>query len=142
MKLLKKDLKNILPGAIAAVTVCTIFTLIFGTCCPLRIFIGLPCPACGTIRSLLALLRFDFRNMIWYQPVMPLLLLFFVFFCYMRYYRNKTDKKLFLRLLGIILIIGISAYVYRMQKYYPDHPPLEYTQNNIYTNLRRFLNEH
>ena len=142
MKLLKKDIKNILPGLVIAVIVCLILTHFFGTCCPLRILTGLPCPACGTIRSALALLHFDILGMLWYQPVMPLLVFFSLFFCYRRYYKNKTDKKLFLLLLGIILIIGILAYVYRMYKYFPDHPPLEYTQNNIYNNTRRVFNGH
>lgn len=139
MKILKKDIKSIGPALSAAFLVCGVLTLFFGTCCPLRIFTGLPCPACGTIRSLLALLRLDFRSALWYQPVMPLLIMFFVFFCYKRYIKHQTDKGLFLNILGIIFVIGLFAYIYRMYKYYPTRPPLEYTPNNILSSIFNFF---
>ena len=141
MKILKKDLKNAVPALLAAFVFCTLLTLMFGTCCPMRIITGLPCPACGTTRSMLALLRLDFKTVIQYQPVMPLLIAFAVFFCYRRYYKKKTDTRLFLRILGVIFIIGISAYIYRMYKYYPNMPPLEYTPNNLIQFIRGVISK-
>ena len=131
MKLLIKDIKNLLPGLIAAFIVCAVLTYRFGTCCPLRIITGLPCPACGTVRSFLALLRLDIRQMLWYQPVMPLMLVFFIIYCYKRYHKGQNCKNLCYAMTVFLIITGISAYVVRMYKYYPDKPPLEYTENNL-----------
>ncbi len=131
MKIFNKDIKNIFPGLLAAFLFCTVLTHIYGTCCPMRIITGLPCPACGTTRSVIALLKFDFKTAFWYQPVMPLLVLFCIFFCYKRYYKKQTDKRLFLRILGIILVICCSVYIYRMFKYFPLKAPLDYNRNNI-----------
>ena len=132
-----KDIKNILPGLLAATVVCVILTLIFGTCCPMRILTGLPCPACGTIRSLIALMRLDIRTALWYQPVLPLLICFFIFFCHNRYYRQQNRKKLYYLITVIIILTAAAVYFVRMHLYYPDRPPLEYTPNNIYNTLRR-----
>ncbi len=138
-ELLKKDIKNVFPALLAAFLACIVLTFLFGTCCPMRILTGLPCPACGTTRSVLALLRLDFGKALWYQPVMPLLIAFLVFFFYRRYYKMQTDTALFMRILGVIFIISILAYIYRMYKYYPVKPPLEYTPNNFIQFIRGII---
>ena len=137
MKLLKQDIKNYWLGLFIAVMVCVILDRIFGTCCPLRIVTGYPCPACGTTRSFEALLRFDFKTALWYQPVMPLIIAYCLFFSYRRYIKPDERIKLFGGAMAAIIIIGILAYFYRMYRYFPERPPLEYTQNNIINQLRR-----
>lgn len=137
MEQLKKDIKSIFPGLAAAAAVCTVLTLVFGTCCPMRILTGLPCPACGTLRSILALLRLDIGEMLWYQPVLPLVLAAFLFFCYIRYYKKQSRKKLFYTMISLIILISCAVYVYRMRVYYPNRPPLEYTHGNLLENIGR-----
>lgn len=42
---------------------------LLNTTCLLKFLFGVPCPACGTTRSLLALLRLDFDSYIHYNPL-------------------------------------------------------------------------
>lgn len=135
IRLLKQDIKNYWFGVAAAVIACVILDRIFGTCCPMRIITGLPCPACGTTRSFWALLRGDMRDMLWYQPLMPLLAGTLFLFAYLRYFKGTANKNLFYAAIAALIIIGISVYLYRIYKYYPERPPLEYTPNNIITRI-------
>ncbi|MBQ6554423.1 MAG: DUF2752 domain-containing protein [Firmicutes bacterium] len=137
MKLLKQDIKNYWLGLTIAVIVCVILDRIFGTCCPMRIITGLPCPACGTTRSLISLAQLDFKTALWYQPVIPLVIVHCLYFSYRRYIMHDTKAKLFNGVLAAIIIIGILAYFYRMYRYFPERPPLEYTNNNLFNILRR-----
>ena len=132
MKLLKQDIKNYWFGLAIAVIVCVILDRIFCTCCTMRIITGLPCPACGTTRSVEALFRLDFKTALWFQPLMPLVIAHCAYFSYRRYIKLDEKAKLFNGVLAAIIIIGILAYFYRMYKYFPEKPPLEYTPNNIF----------
>jgi len=43
--------------------------------CPLRWFLGIPCPCCGFSRAALSLLKFDFAEAFYYHPLWPLFLI-------------------------------------------------------------------
>lgn len=130
MNRLIKDIKSNILGISLAVLTLIVLDMIFGTCCPLRIITGLPCPACGTIRSVTALFHLQFKQALWYQPLLPFLIIFFMYFCKARYIDNKS-LALFTKYAIILCIGSILVYVVRMFLFYPDVPPLEYTENNL-----------
>lgn len=129
LNLLKNDIRDWYKGIIVALVLCIVLDRIFGTCCPMRIVTGLPCPACGTTRSLIELARGNVKNALWYQPFLPFVLMFFVEMFRKRYILAKKIE--FPAKYAIIIVISVFAYMYRMYVYFPDIPPLEYMPDNL-----------
>lgn len=63
--------------------------------CAVKLFFGIPCPGCGLLHSLWALLTFDVGRAFSYFPVWPAFVLFFIF------RRRKYAGEVFLAVLFI-----------------------------------------
>ncbi len=130
LKLLKKDISDYYKGVIAFIIYFCVTDSLFGTCCPLRLITGYPCPACGTTRSAELLLVGQFRAALWYQPAILLLVLFGLAFVVVRYVLNKS-AYIFKYIFAAILVVMCVVYAFRMVKYFPDTEPYIYTENNL-----------
>ena len=64
---LMKDIKEFGTLCILIVVYMAVFTVLFGTSCPIRLGTGLPCPGCGITRAAILLLTGRWQQA-WQMP--------------------------------------------------------------------------
>ncbi|MBQ7265925.1 MAG: DUF2752 domain-containing protein [Firmicutes bacterium] len=138
MDVFKKDIKNYGLGICAGLVFCFILDRIFGTCCPLRIIAGYPCPGCGALRSVKCFLSGDILGFWNYYPLMPLIYIYVAFFVIFRYIIKRFNAKIFMTLIVCLILASLGVYAYRMVKYYPNKEPMVYTENNFLNKIRGY----
>ena len=94
----------------------------------IKMIIGFPCPSCGLTRAGFAVLRLDFKEAFYYNPLiylLPLILCVLIF-------KTSIFKKLYHSKLFWIIIISITIinYIIRLIYIYPN-PPMDYDSNNV-----------
>lgn len=76
--------------------------------CPIRYFLKIPCPTCGTTRALLALFRLDWAGYCSYNimalPVTFVVVLFI-------HYKGLRNNRIFLVLTYVVLGINMIRYL-------------------------------
>ena len=82
-----------------------------GVGCPILYFLHVPCPACGSTRAFLSLLRFDFRGYFEYHALSVPLLLSVWGLIHTEIFERK---KLVLALSVSVLILNLVYYFFRM----------------------------
>jgi|LGVF01.2.fsa_nt_gb hypothetical protein len=105
-----------------------------GAVCLIKMTIGLPCPGCGMTRAVFNLLMFNFKDALFYHPLVLLLPLIFIvlFFKRLRFINILYKSKLFW---GIILFLFISVYIIRMYLYFPGTAPMDYYEHSLLEKL-------
>ena len=96
--------------------------------CFIKMIIGFPCPSCGLTRAGFAVLRLDFKEAFYYNPLiylLPLILCVLIF-------KTSIFKKLYHSKLFWLIIISITIinYIIRLIYIYPN-PPMDYDSNNV-----------
>lgn len=124
LELLLSDLCSLWP-AIAAILIYGLIThLMFGRFCPMLILTNLPCPGCGMTRALFLVLRGKCAQAFRLQPLIYGWILLGAAFIVRRYLiRKKTaasEKKVWLLLLGLLLVGSILLYGYRIFHGFPS----------------------
>lgn len=88
--------------------------------CPLNFWLGIPCPACGSTRAMLALLRGDIAGYMFYNPaalsVIAIVLAEFL----------PTKVKRIMQIYSFILLVVV--FLYRL---WIHHPILMYSEGMI-----------
>lgn len=116
-----------------------VFKNYFYTICPMVLFTGVPCPACGLTRAGFRVLRFDFSGAFQIHPFIYPIILIAIVFSVERYILLK-NKITISKWCAIFVIIGmIIFYIWRMMKYFPDVSPMTYYQHNILNNICAIL---
>ncbi len=134
-KLLKKDIKNILPAGLILLVVFSTFHYFFGGGCPSIIIAGLPCPGCGLTRATMAFLSFDFIRAWNYNPFIYLIIALGCLAFYFRYIKRKIFPY-FTTISIVIVLLMITYFVVRMVLYFPHEEPMTYKSDNL---IRRFI---
>lgn len=136
---LKSDVKTYWKGILAAAVFLMAMLLLFGQLCPLRILVGLPCPACGLTRAGLYVLSLQFHRAWEMNPVIYPIALFVLYFIVCRYLLGKKVWG-WRWMLWVLLILLVAVYIYRMGQYFPQKrvpyvtsaTPMEYDSNNLF----------
>lgn len=81
-----------------------------GIGCPIKFVTGISCPGCGMTRSVIALLRFDFKNAFMYHPLFLLVFIFCIIYLLKRY----INKKVYTTIMYVFVLLFIVIYLYRM----------------------------
>lgn len=87
------------------------FLYFFNIGCPIRYFIGYPCPTCGITRSILCLLRLDFKGFIYYNPMTVIIILAFILAIHRKII--PINKKLVDVLVCIMALLIFIVYIIR-----------------------------
>lgn len=112
-KRLIQDLKNLRYCLPALLMYCVIMQLTFKTVCPLKAFLGIPCPACGLTRGCCLLLVGKWRESLQYNPTAIFWLVTLVLFVVDRYIK-KLKISVFPTLFIATAIITMFSYICRM----------------------------
>ncbi len=85
-------------------------SLKFRIYCPIKKLTGIPCPACGSTRAVLALLRGDFKAYLSFNPFAVPLLFVVLGFCHIGLFKRRS--------LAVVLMLSvcISAFIYNILK--------------------------
>ncbi|MDE5596264.1 MAG: DUF2752 domain-containing protein [Lachnospiraceae bacterium] len=135
-----RDVKNMWVAAAAIAAYTVLVNLVFHAFCPMVIFTGLPCPACGMTRALFYLVTGNISASVQMNPLGLWIVCLFLYFAWNRYIigRDAKGMKIFLGLTFAMLIIG---YIWRMLLYFPDKAPYVYTERNVLTGIFPFYEQ-
>ena len=89
---MKKNTKHIL-FFILFILLLLLFLLLAGYQCPLRFFLGIPCPFCGMTRAFLCVLEGDLAKSFYFHPLWPIVLGIFIIFPLWKFrFLHLSDK--------------------------------------------------
>lgn len=130
--LLKKDIDTHWKSVVFMLVIVAAFVKCFGAACVSRVFIGVPCPACGMTRAAFLFLTGHWLESLKMQPFFYALLVGIVLFVLYRYIiRKEKYKKIFYCYSMVMLVAAIGFYLYRMIRFFPDVPPMTYSKQNL-----------
>lgn len=78
--------------------------------CPIKFTTGISCPGCGMTRSVLSVLRFDFKTALYYHPLFFLTPFMFIMFLFEAYMKPKYLKIAW----SLIIAAFIVVYIIRL----------------------------
>lgn len=113
MKQLKEDIRGYYKGILLVFAYIIVADSLLGKMCPMVLFTGLPCPACGLTRAGLDVMCFHFADAWRMNPVIFPIGAFLLYFILCRYVfqRAVTGWKW---MLWVILIALLLVYMVRM----------------------------
>ena len=136
--LLLADMKNNLPGLLAAAGYILIFQLFFTTICPMQLLFGLPCPGCGLTRAAFLLLRGDLPAAFAMHPFLFAWILLVCYWAVCRYVLGRKAAGL-LQLTIAVCVLMVLFYIYRMLHDYPHTEPMNPLMEGLLPRLYRQL---
>lgn len=102
--------------------------------CPLKRIFGIPCPGCGMTRACLSMLSFNFKEMLFFHPLAPLVPFMGAVFVF-------KDTAIGSRIwnctpfLAALLIAVLLTYIIRMVLYFPSAPPMNLENNSFFIKI-------
>ena len=139
-KRIVSDIKNYYIAVFLFLAYNVIVRWVFHAFCPLLIITGFPCAGCGMTRAVFCLLTGHIARGMDLNPAAPFWIAWMVFFLYTRYVRGE-NRKLVKLLLGIVVVITLVVYFYRMLTQFPGNPPMTYYRNNILAKYSTMLRD-
>ncbi|MCL2016407.1 MAG: DUF2752 domain-containing protein [Defluviitaleaceae bacterium] len=147
-KIIQRNAKNLRNYCIIAAILVAYYiatNYFFGYVSPTMILFGLPCPACGFMRSALLFLGGNFSESFAMHPLFMPVLAFAVFAALYTFVgdRQNRQKKINRLKYGVILLLltAIVLYVYRMATIFPHQEPLLLNTNSVLHGILAGLGE-
>lgn len=127
---INSDLRANAVGFLLCACSIGLMKLIFGMVCPMRIFIGLPCPGCGLTRAFILLLKGDIAGSIRMHPLLLPVMAGVFLYLYQRYSLASYNKAI--QLYCVFCIVAVfMVYISRMIFVFPYSPPMLYESQNM-----------
>ena len=111
-----------------------IMEIVFSAFCPSVIFTGFPCPGCGMTRACLFVLTGQFERAWNINPMIFGWGLFAIYAGVQRYLLGKKVKG-WKTILALLATAMMGLYIYRMYQYFPNRPPMTFTEGSLFENL-------
>lgn len=108
---------------------------IFGWRCPFQQFTGLACPGCMMTTALYYLLQLDFQTAFYFNPAIYVLVIGGILALICR--KNKQALHV---IAGIVIVLWLGIYLYRMAVIYPNYPMHYVEDNTIHKIMMLFQN--
>ena len=102
----------------------------FHAFCPSVFLFGLPCPGCGMTRAVFFFITGQFQRGMQMNPLGLLWILWAAYLVVMRYGFGKKAKGL-MTAAGVIVVLMVAVYLYRMYCFFPGEPPISYTSGSL-----------
>ena len=107
---------------------------LFGVVCPMRLVTGFPCPGCGLTRAGMLFLQGRFVESFQMNAFFILGLIFGIIALIVKKLLKIPSN--FINIYAIIIVVlCLTYYGYRMERYFPDTEPLTYWQGSFLTKL-------
>ena len=116
--------------AIGGLLLYIVVSLTTGSFCWFQSVLGVPCPACGSLRAVQALIRGQFALAHYYHPLI-ILSLFICLYFFIKYLYFKTVCKIEEYILIGIVIIYIVVFIIRMFFLFPHSEPLVPSETSL-----------
>ncbi|HHX00594.1 MAG TPA: DUF2752 domain-containing protein [Acholeplasmataceae bacterium] len=87
---------------------------LLGWSCPIKDIFDIPCPTCGTTRSLISLMLLDFKGYLFYQPAGVSVLICLLLFVNSDYLIKKIRPIYFYSFLYLNIAFIVIVYIVRM----------------------------
>ena len=126
----KRDIRQFWAVGVAFAIYSVIVRSVFGAFCPFLIVTGFPCAGCGLTRAGLHLLRGNFSQAAALNPSIFIVALFMLYCVYFRYLKG-TKITGFSFVLGVLVVVTLVVYIYRMHLYFPNKVPYVYYKRNL-----------
>ena len=139
-KRIVSDIRNYYIAILLFIALNIVVRAVFHAFCPFLIITGFPCAGCGMTRAVICLLTGQFTRGMNLNPAAPFWIAWIVFFLYTRYVRGENSKLVKI-LLGIVVVITLAVYFYRMLTQFPGNPPMTYYRNNILAKYSTMLRD-
>jgi len=102
-------LKKRLMLALMIAAIYIIFDVI-GIGCPIKFFTGISCPGCGMTRAVMAALRLNFHDALYYHPLFFLVPFMVSLYFFGDYFKSKFVKYFW----AVIIILFLTVYFLRL----------------------------
>ncbi len=132
LRQLKADIRSICFPLLIIAAYWVAAQLIFGAVCPMVIFCGYPCPACGLTRACLAILTGHFAAAATYN-VTAYLWIPVIVWLMVKHYMGDHRKIHWEPVVIIMALVTIGYYIYRMLRVFPGNEPMIFFEKNIVT---------
>ena len=139
-KRIRSDIKNYYMAILLFIALNIVVRKVFRAFCPFLIVTGLPCAGCGMTRAVFCFLTGQFERGMNLNPAAPLWILWIAAFVINRYILGKNSKWIRV-LLGMVVVITLVIYLYRMLTQFPSYPPMTYYRNNIMAKYNTILRD-
>lgn len=133
------DIKAAKWAIIFVIAYFVFFKKILYSLCPMVIFTGYPCPACGLTRATFCLLRLDFSEAFRIHPFVYAVIVYLAVFGVNRYILGRKMGKKLKWGMAVIIIAMILFYLWRMKTDFPGAPPMSYYAGNFFAQLREMI---
>ena len=133
------DLQSWKWGVIVLVLYFGAMKKILYSLCPVVLLTGFPCPACGMTRAGILLLKGDLKAAVAVHPFIYAFAILAGIFGVNRYFLFRKTPRWLKGLTGAVLIGMVIYYIYRMYRYFPGTPPMEYYDGNLLLQLFQIL---
>ena len=134
------DVKSYYIAVLLFIALNIVVRSLFHAFCPFLIVTGFPCAGCGMTRAVLCFLTGQFERGMNLNPAAPFWILWIAVFIINRYVFEKNSKWIKL-LLGMVVMITLAVYLYRMITQFPSYPPMTYYKNNIIAKYSTILRD-
>ena len=130
MKRLLLDIRNNAILLIVLTVLWISLKLLFHRFCPVVLYCGFPCPGCGLTKAFTEFILLHPIEALKYNPTYPLWMALIIVAIWRRYVNGKTISPLKIAL-GIVAVVTIIVYLYRMLNDFPGNPPMVYNEKNL-----------
>lgn len=127
---IKKDIKAYWQLGAVLVLYIVLARLLFDQFCPMVIVTGIPCPGCGMTRSVFFFLTGQWERGAAMNPLGILWIGLAAYFCLMRYVLGKKPKGV-LTVGGVLTVLMVFFYLYRMYCFFPGEAPVSFYEGNL-----------
>ncbi len=125
-----KDIREYGVVCILIMVYVAVFSVLFGTPCPIRLATGLPCPGCGITRAAVLFLAGRWQQAWQMNPVIFPIVLAVLYYCVKRYLLAGEVKEMKGIVAGIAVML-LAVYILRIGRYFPDREPYGYLEGNL-----------
>ncbi len=133
-----EDLKAYRIAIVLFVVWNIVVRMFFHAFCPFLIVTGFPCAGCGLTRAVFFILTGRFTRGMKLNPAALFWIVWILWFFWNRYVYGRSRKRTMFWL-GVVCVITLVIYIYRMIHYFPSDPPMVYFPNNV---IRKLLSSY
>jgi len=87
---------------------------LFGTVCPFKAAIGIPCPGCGMTRAYIAALRGYFKSAFYWHPLFPLAPVLTGALAVYTFAKKPHTRKIAEIILIAVAVLFVAVWVFRL----------------------------